>query len=148
MQYKDKNGNTQTTLYHKPTDEKAFLHANSGHLRSLNNSTLCTQALILKTTHSTTTEYGKNCASTKQKFLESKCKKEVMHEQIKKVDRTEGKELFTNKENSNKTRIPLSITYNRTLPFFSEKFLRKICVDKTEIPRPGAGQNHLYAVHK
>ena len=91
MQYKDKNDNTQTTLYHKPTDEKAFLHANSGHLRSLNNSTLCTQALILKTTHSTTTEYDKNCASTKQKFLESKCKKEVMHEQIKKVDRTEEK---------------------------------------------------------
>ena len=71
-----------------------------------------------------------------------------MHEQIKKVDRTERKELFRNKENSNKTRIPLSITYNRTLPVFNEKFLRKICVDKTEIPRPGAGQNHLYAVHK
>ena len=44
MQYKDENSNIQTTLYHNPTDEKAFLHTNSEHLRSLNNSTLCIQA--------------------------------------------------------------------------------------------------------
>ena len=31
------------------------------------------------------------------------------------VDRTERKELLANKEKSNKNRIPLSVTYNRTL---------------------------------
>ena len=124
MQYKDENNNIQTTLYHKPTDEKAFLHANSEHVRSLNNSILCIQALILKTICSTTTEYDKNCASTKQKFLERQCKEEVLHEQIKKVDKIERKELFTNKENSNKNRIPLSITYNRTLSVVSKIILQ------------------------
>ena len=187
IKYKDENNNTQTTLYHKPTDKKAFLHANSEHLGFLNNSTLCTQALILKTICSTAAEYDRNCATTEQKFLERQCKKEVLHEQIKKVDRTERKELFTNKENSNKNRVPLSITYNRTLHVISkiippintqshtvfqtkpmiafkcsknlqelleviqsnkEKFLRKICVDKTDIPRLGGRQNQLYAVHK
>ena len=124
MQYKDENSNIQTTLYHKPTDEKAFLHANSEHVRSLNNSILCIQALILKTICSTTTEYDKNCASTKQKFLERQCKEEVLHEQINKVDKIERKELFTNKENSNKNRIPLSITYNRTLSVVSKIILQ------------------------
>ena len=124
MQYKDENNNIQTTLYHKPTDENAFLHANSEHVRSLNNSILCIQALILKTICSTTTEYDKNCASTKQKFLERQCKEEVLHEQIKKVDKIERKELFTNKENSNKNRIPLSITYNRTLSVVSKIILQ------------------------
>ena len=52
----------------------------------------------------------------KQKFLDRQYKEEVLDEQIKKTDRIERKELFTCKEkNNNKNRIPLSITYNRTL---------------------------------
>ena len=42
-----------------------------------------------------------------------------MDEQIKKVDRIEKKELFLSKEKNNKNRIPLSITYNITLPNIS-----------------------------
>ena len=34
----------------------------------------------------------------------------------RKLIRTERKELFTCKEENSKNRIPLSITYNRTLP--------------------------------
>ena len=34
----------------------------------------------------------------KQKFLDRQCKEEVLNEQIKKVNRTERKKLFTNKE--------------------------------------------------
>ena len=30
--YKDKNNNIQTTLYRKPTDQQAFLHANTQDL--------------------------------------------------------------------------------------------------------------------
>ena len=66
MLYKDENNNIQTNLYREPTDEKAFLLANSEHPRSLKNS----QALRLKLICSASTEYGKNCAIIKQKFLD------------------------------------------------------------------------------
>ena len=114
--YKDENNNIQTTLYHKPTDQQAFLHAKSEHPRSLLSSIPYSQALRLKTICSTTTEFDKNCAIIKQKFLDWQYKEEVLDEQIKKVNRTERKELFTCKEENSKNRIPLSITYNRTLP--------------------------------
>ena len=76
---------------------------------------------MTKTICSTRTEFDKNCAIIKQKFLDRQYKEEVLDEQIKKVDRIERKELFTCKEKmNNKNRIPLSITYNRTLPNISK----------------------------
>ena len=116
MLYKDENNNIQTTLYRKPTDQQAFLHAKSEHPRSLKSSIPYSQALRLKTICSTSTEFDKNCAAIKQKFLDRQYKEEVLDEQIKKVDRTERKGLFTCKEkNNNKNRILLSVTYNRLL---------------------------------
>ena len=56
------------------------------------------QALRLKAVCSKTTEYNKNCAIIKQKFLGKQYKGEVLDEQIRKVDITKIKELFTNKE--------------------------------------------------
>ena len=38
MLYEDKNTNIQTTLYRKPTDQQAFLHAKSKRPRSRRNS--------------------------------------------------------------------------------------------------------------
>ena len=115
MLYKDENNNIQTTLYRKPTDQQAFLHAKSEHPRSLKSSIPYSQALRLKTICSTSTEFDKNCAAIKQKFLDRQYKEEVLDEQIKKVDRTERKGLFTCKEKNNKNRILLSVTYNRLL---------------------------------
>ena len=115
MLCKDKNNNIHTTLYRKPTDQQAFLHVKSEHPRSLKSSIPYSQTLRLKTICSTSTELDKNCAIIKQKFLDRQYKNEVLDEQIKKVDRIERKELFTCKEKNNKNRIPLSITYNRTL---------------------------------
>ena len=45
---KDENNNIQTTFYHKPTDQQAFLHAKSEHPRSLKRSIPYSQALKLK----------------------------------------------------------------------------------------------------
>ena len=70
MLYKDKNNKTQTTLYHKAKDQHVFLHAKSEHPISLNSSIPYSQALRLKTIYSTTTEFDKNCAIIKQKFLD------------------------------------------------------------------------------
>ena len=89
--------------------------------RSLKRSIPYSQDLRLKAIQSTSTEFDKNCAIIRQKFLDRQYKKEFLDEQIKKADRIEGKELFTCKEkNNNKNRIPLSITYNRTLPNISK----------------------------
>ena len=120
MLYKDENNNIQTTLHRKPTDQQAFLHAKSEHPRSLKGSIPYSQDLRLKTICSTSTEFDKNCPIIKQKFLDRRYKEEVLDEQIKKVDKLEIKELFTCKEKNNKSRILLSITYNRTLPNISK----------------------------
>ena len=96
--YKDESNNIQTTLYCKATDQQAFLHAKSEHPRSLKNSIPYCQTLRLKTICSTSTEFDKNCAIIKQKFLDRQYKEEVLDAQIKKVDRIERKELFTCKE--------------------------------------------------
>ena len=120
MSYKDENNNIQTTLYRKPTDQKAFLQAKSEHPISLKSSNPYSQALRLKAICSTSTEFDKNCAIIRQKFLDRQYEEEVLDEQIKKVDRIERKELFTCKKNNNTNRILLSITYNRTLPNISK----------------------------
>ena len=117
MLYKDKNNNIQMTWYCKPTDQQTLLHTKSEHPRSLKSSIPYSLALRLKTICSTSTEFDKNCAIIKQKFLHQQYKEEVLDEQIKTVGRIERKELFACKEeNNDKNRIPLSITYNRTLP--------------------------------
>ena len=69
MLYKDENNNMQTTLYRKSTDQQAFLHPKSEHPRPVKSGIPCSQALRLKTICSTSTEFDKNCAIIKQKFL-------------------------------------------------------------------------------
>ena len=108
MLYKDKNNNTQTTLYRKPIDQQAFLQAKPEHPRSLKSSIPYRQALRLKTICYTSTDFDKNCAINKQKFVYRQYKEEVLDEQIKKVDRIERKELFTCKE---KTTIKTEFHY-------------------------------------
>ena len=108
-QYKDENNNIQTTSYQKPTDQQV-----KSSLKTKNN-------LLYNY------RFDNNCAIIKQKFLHRQYKKEVLDEQIKKVDRTERKELFTSKEKSQKkNRILLSITYNRTVPNKS-KIMNRNC---------------------
>ena len=55
MLYKDENNNIPTTLYRKPTDQQAFLHAKLEQPRSIKGSIPYSQALKLKTICSTTT---------------------------------------------------------------------------------------------
>ena len=83
MLYKDENNNIHTTLYHKPTDQQAFLHAKSEHPRSLKSSIPYSQALRLQKICSTITEFDKNCAIIKKNFLDRQYKEKTLDEQIK-----------------------------------------------------------------
>ena len=93
MLYKDENNNIRTTLYCKSTGQQAFLHAKSEHPRSLKTRIPYSQALRLKTICSTSTEFDKNCAIIKQKFLDRQYEEDVLDEQIKKVDRIERRTI-------------------------------------------------------
>ena len=112
MLYKDENKNIQTTLSRKHTHQQVLLHAKSEHPRSLKNSIPYSQALRLKTICSALAEFDKNCIIIKQKFLDRQYK-EVLDEQIKKVDRIERKELFANKGKS-KEKTKQNFTINNT----------------------------------
>ena len=103
FKFHEEYNNIQKTLYREPTNQQAFLHAKSEHPRSLKNSIPYSLALRLKTICSTSTEFHKNCAIIKQKFIDRQYKEEVLDEQNKKVDRIERKELFTCKEKTTKT---------------------------------------------
>ena len=70
MLYEDENNNIQTTLYCKPADQKAFLHAKSEHQGFTKSNIPYSHALRLKTICSTSTEFDKDCAIIKQKFLD------------------------------------------------------------------------------
>ena len=121
MLNKDKNNNIQTTLYCKPTDQQALSSGKSEHPRPLKSSIRYSQSLRLKAVWSKSTELDKKCPIIRQKFLDRQYKEDFLDEQIKKVDTIKRKELFTCKEkNSNKKRIPLSITHNRTPPNISK----------------------------
>ena len=101
MLYKNENNNIQTTLYRQTADQQTFLHGKSEHPISLKSSIPYSHASRLKTICSTTKD-DKNCSIVKQKFVDRQYKEEVLDERIKKVDRIERKDLFTNKKRQQK----------------------------------------------
>lgn len=121
MVYIDTNNKLQTTLYRKPTDQQAYLHAKSEHPKSLKNSIAYSQTLRIKTICSTENEYQKHCTILKEKLIEREYKEKTLKKQIEKVNQINRKELLqTNNKHSEKTNmIPLVLTYNRTLPNIS-----------------------------
>ena len=96
--YKEKNNTLQTTLYRKPTDQQSYLHAHSDHPKSLKRSILYSQALRIKTICSTVTvEYKKHCGILKPNFIERGYEKNILKDEIDKVDNFDRKELLRKK---------------------------------------------------
>ena len=95
--HKDKNNTLQTTLYRKPTDQQSCLYAHSDHPKSLKISMPYSQALRIKTTCSTLTEYKKHCAILQQKFIERGYEKNILKDKIDKVDNIDRKDLLRKK---------------------------------------------------
>ena len=96
--YKEKNNTLQTILYRKPTDQQSNLHAHSDHPKSLKRSILYSQALRIKTICSTVTvEYKKHCGILKPNFIERGYEKNILKDEMNKVDNIDRKELLRKK---------------------------------------------------
>ena len=62
----------QATFYCKPTDYQIYHHVKSEHLKPLNNSIPCSQALRVKTLSSTPKKYERHFTTMTNKFKDSK----------------------------------------------------------------------------
>ena len=99
MLYEDQNINIQTTLYRKPADQQAFLHAKSEHPRPLKSSIPYSQALRLKQFALQLQNSIRIILSLSRSFQTGNIKKEFqMSKSRKLIERIERKELFSGKK--------------------------------------------------
>ena len=120
MVYKDQQRKIQTTIFRKPTDQQTYLHAQSNHPKSLKDSIPYSQALRIKTICSTTSEFDKNYEIIAKRFKERDYPENSVNEQVDKVKNRKRKQLLLTNKKITQNRIPVSITYNRYLPYISK----------------------------
>ena len=112
---KSSTGEVSTTLFKKGTDCHAYLHKKSEHRESLKRSIPYAQALRLKRTCTEDGDFRANCDILSKKLINRGYEKAEIYDSISKTFDRNGEDLLTqNKEP--KYRIPLTLTYNRTLP--------------------------------
>ena len=115
MAYKDQKRKIQTTIFRKATDQKTYLHALVNHPKSLNNSIPYSQPLRIKAVCSITTEFSKNCDIIAKIFKERGYSQKLINEKIGKLKNMERKQLLSTSKRTTQNRIPVSITYNKSL---------------------------------
>ena len=107
----------KTKLFVKPTDRQSYLHKKSEHPNSLKNSIPYGQALRIKKICSQDEDYTSNIANLKNAFLKRGYREDHIDEQISKASDVNRKQLLSNQHKTQQVqRIPLVLTYNRTLP--------------------------------
>ena len=116
--YIDNDNKLQTTLYKKPTDCQNYLHSKSEHPYSLKKSIAYSQVLRIKRICSTQNAFEKHSSNLLQQLKKKGYHHDTLKEQIEKA-RVQERTLLLNKNPEEvKQSIPISITYNRTLPKF------------------------------
>ena len=116
LAYIDNNNKLQATLCKKPTDRQNYLHSKSEHPYSLKKSIAYSQALRIKRICSTKNEFEKHSSNLLQQLKKKGYHHHTLKEQIEKA-RVQERTLLLNKSPEQvKQSIPISITYNRTLP--------------------------------
>jgi hypothetical protein len=111
-----KEKSLETTLYRKPTDRNAYLHYNSYHPLQQKNNIPYGQYLRAKKICSNTTEANDTILDVREKFKKRGYPKEVLDEQLKKTESITREELLTEKTKKAGTKIPFTVTFNKTLP--------------------------------
>ena len=114
--YRDNNNKLRATLYKKPTDRQNYLHSKSEHPYSLKKNIAYSQALRIKRICSTQNGFEKHSSNLLQQLKKKGYHHDTLKEQIEKA-RVQERTLLLNKNPKKvKQSIPISITYNRTLP--------------------------------
>ena len=114
--YIDQQNKLQTTLFRKSSDSQNFLNAKSEHPYSLKKSIPYSQALWIRQICSTFQEYHSHSRKLIEQFVNKGYKKDVVTQQIQKVDQLDRKQLLHQQKRHDKQCIPLSVTYSRSLP--------------------------------
>ena len=114
--YIDNNNKLQTTLYKKPTDQQNYLHSKSEHPYSLKKSTAYSQALRIKIICSTQNKFEKHSSNLLQQLKKKGYHHDTLKEQTEKARVQERTLLLNTNPEEVKQSIPISITYNQTLP--------------------------------
>ena len=114
--YIDQQNKLQTTLFRKSSDSQNFLNAKSEHPYSLKKSIPYSQALQIWQICSTFQEYHSHSRKLIEQFVNKGYKKDVVTQQIQKVDQLDRKQLLHQQKRHDKQCIPLSVTYSRSLP--------------------------------
>ena len=114
--YKTQSGNLETKLYRKESNRQDYLHCKSEHPESLKRSIPFAQALRLRRICSTNNEFQDSCDRLRNKLIEKGYKPQEINEGIERTKILDRKKLLEEKVKKQSNRIPLVLTYNRTLP--------------------------------
>ena len=110
--YIDQKNKLQTTLFRKSSDRQNFLNAKSEYLYSLKKSFPYSQAPRIRQICSTFYNYHSHSRKLIEQFVNKGYKKDVVIQQIQKVDQLHRKQLLHQQKRHDKQCIPLSVTYS------------------------------------
>ena len=110
---KSSTGKLATTLFKKEADFQAYFHRKSEHPESLKRNIAYAQVLPLKLMCTEDRDFKANCDI----FRTNLSIEDIKRQYIKKQ---EDREDLLTQNNEPKYRIPLTLTYNRTLPNVKE----------------------------
>ena len=114
-----KGGLLTTNLYVKPTDRQLYLHSDSTHPLSTKKSIPYGLALRIKRICTNESDYMEQREKLKDQPISRGYSHKIVHKQFRKVDnmsREEALQYKGRKQQSQKKRTPLVVTYNEKLP--------------------------------
>ena len=110
------NGKLTTTLYTKPTDRRAYLHSGSYHPDSTKKAIAFSQASRLRRICTDKADFDEHASNLKRDLSNRGHDEDHVTEAISKAASLNRSDLMSYKEKTRTSRIPLIVTYNRTLP--------------------------------
>ena len=110
------NKKLTTTLFTKPTDRRAYLHSKSYHPNSTKKAIAFSQASRLRRICTSLDDFWSHATKLKKDLINRGYRNEDLSREIARAAALERSDLLTYKEKSTSTRIPLIITYNKSLP--------------------------------
>ena len=106
----------RTKMYVKTTDRQSYLHSKSEHPNSTKRSIVYSQALRLNKICYNRSDLHNNCKRLLNTLTKRGYNKKDTTTQINRAISIPRNELLNKIKTSNTERLPLTVTYNRTLP--------------------------------